>query len=359
MADKRMTKTFLVFAVVSALLFAIPNGATGFQSKRGGFPDEGTSDDGSDADEPMTNATSAGGDFRVYLKDGSKLIGKIDEKPSLLFKAVIGKIGIPLRNLVGIEFNEKADKTKIIFVNGDRLTGRIESDTVKFKADWGEVKLELSSISKIYAKDLPKGFYLKRVSVRSGRTVNYVDQLIYNDGSTRSAARSAPGIPGMPGAFPGGAPASPFGDAPGSGAFGGGGGAGGGGFGGDPFGGGGARGGADPFGGGPGAGAPAPGPVVRPAAPDAGAGDDLPLGAFGGAPSPPKKASPRAKRSKPAKEGALAPRVRIPLPKESVPSSRPPEIDFKELEKSLPDLGDKPSGKKPTRKRPTKSSKKE
>lgn len=160
-----------------------------------------------DDSDPMDRSAAPSAAFRVFLKDGSTLIGEIKDGP-ILFNSTIGKIGLPLSKLVAIEFS---DKTRAVFLNGDKLTGTVENTELGLKAKWGDVQLKVSEIQKVYAKDLPKDF--KIVKARFGGSRSVVEKLVYVPDQTTNLNRTPTFSPTASPRYPSARP-SPFGSVP-------------------------------------------------------------------------------------------------------------------------------------------------
>jgi hypothetical protein len=84
----------------------------------------------------------------VELQGGQKITGVLTEMTELPFRGgAVGEVKIQLSEVAGIKLASADDpSTSIIFKNGDSITGATDLKSVSVDTDWGNAKINGSSI---------------------------------------------------------------------------------------------------------------------------------------------------------------------------------------------------------------------
>lgn len=86
---------------------------------------------------------------RLTLDDGSQLIGEIVGASKFQIKASYGELALPLKDVGRLERDFQEKKVRVTMSNGDRITGEIALESVKFKTDWGEMAIAKDRVETI------------------------------------------------------------------------------------------------------------------------------------------------------------------------------------------------------------------
>jgi len=102
------------------------------------------------------------GKARVTLKDGSFLLGEIVGMERVTIETQYGDFSIPAKQVLCIRWSGAPEKTSVEMRGGDRLTGRLDAATLKLKALWGEVSLDMEHVVRVSwgGPLVPYGAYL-------------------------------------------------------------------------------------------------------------------------------------------------------------------------------------------------------
>ena len=90
----------------------------------------------------------------LELKDGSRLVGELEELESFRVKTEYGELTIPSKAIAGIRLGGYAaggdgHVSSILFGNGDQLSGRLLLDAVTLEAKWGQAKVSPTQMKSI------------------------------------------------------------------------------------------------------------------------------------------------------------------------------------------------------------------
>ena len=130
--------------------------------------------------------------FAMSLKDGSRLVGKPVGMTNVGVTTSFGKTSIPLQQITSITSHAGSTRVKIRFRNGDLLSGAMQSQSIRFKTEYGEIKVPVAAV---ISMQLGSSFTTgngpttpSRVSRRPGRRprVGY--------GSSSSGSAPGPGV---------------------------------------------------------------------------------------------------------------------------------------------------------------------
>ena len=110
---------------------------------------------GGDAAEEAESAKPPKPCHRLSLDDGSLLLGEIVGQPDLTLQAKIGDLTIEFADIARIDpaFPDE-DKFTVTLDNGDRLTGELILEEVKFKTVLGELPLKRDGLYSLEAGEL-------------------------------------------------------------------------------------------------------------------------------------------------------------------------------------------------------------
>jgi len=141
------------------------------------------------------------GRFRLQLKDGSSVVGKLSVEIPLKLKTKFGDVSIPITKIASLTIDENTKSTKVMCRNGDRLTGQLTTDTLQVKTAWAELAIELKYVQTMVGNDLANGYRMIRRAViektpDGAERVHYIEEL---EPVGRRPARTLP-----PGAAAGG-----------------------------------------------------------------------------------------------------------------------------------------------------------
>jgi len=91
--------------------------------------------------------------FTVRLRDGTRMIGVLHDTDSLPVEVLFGVIEIPLAQIRAIVLSEKTQQAKILFKNGDVLTGRPRLARFRLTTSYGRIEVPLDEVVRLAAGD--------------------------------------------------------------------------------------------------------------------------------------------------------------------------------------------------------------
>ncbi|MEX0642733.1 MAG: hypothetical protein WD468_08540 [Pirellulales bacterium] len=104
-----------------------------------------------------TDPPAVAGPFALRLRDGSRLVGTPSETKTLPFHAAFGRIEIPLSLIKSVAFGPDPASTAVGLHNGDRLTGAVGVERLRFQTAYGTVEVPLATVIGLTSRDaVPK-----------------------------------------------------------------------------------------------------------------------------------------------------------------------------------------------------------
>jgi hypothetical protein len=100
-----------------------------------------------------TERAASSTSFALRLRDGSRLVGVPSESKNLSFQATFGRIEIPLSLVKSIAFGPDPAAAAVGFHNGDRLTGAVVDERMRFQTAYGTVDVPMSTVVGLAAAD--------------------------------------------------------------------------------------------------------------------------------------------------------------------------------------------------------------
>jgi len=103
-----------------------------------------------------SSAQDLGGpsDGKIFVKvtRNREIAGAPIGLDTIKFKAEFGEVSIPMAKVAGIKLHVNADDAAVIALkNGDLVTGEIELETISLKTTWGKAHVKLEQIETILA----------------------------------------------------------------------------------------------------------------------------------------------------------------------------------------------------------------
>jgi hypothetical protein len=98
-----------------------------------------------------TSVATASPVFALNLRDGARLVGTPSESKGIVFDVPFGRVEIPLTMIRSVQFSADAKITRIQFHNGDRLTGAVRAETLKFRTPYGQMVVPMSAVEGLAA----------------------------------------------------------------------------------------------------------------------------------------------------------------------------------------------------------------
>jgi hypothetical protein len=95
---------------------------------------------------PVKHEQASCTSFALRLRDGSRLIGVPSETKNLSFQSAFGRIEIPLALVKSVAFGPDPAGTAVGFHNGDRLTGAVVHERLRFQTAQGMVDVPMSTV---------------------------------------------------------------------------------------------------------------------------------------------------------------------------------------------------------------------
>ena len=108
------------------------------------------------------------GKIFVKVTRNRELAGAAIDLDSIKFRAEFGEVTIPMEKIAGIKLHVNADDNAVVALkNGDLVTGTIALDTVSLKTAWGKAHVKLDQIQTIMS-DSTSRFFAETNSGKKG-----------------------------------------------------------------------------------------------------------------------------------------------------------------------------------------------
>ena len=108
------------------------------------------------------------GKIFVKVTRNRELTGAAIDLDSIKFRAEFGEVTIPMEKIAGIKLHVNADDSAVVALkNGDLVTGTIALDTVSLKTAWGKAHVKLDQIQTIMS-DSTSRFFAETNSGKKG-----------------------------------------------------------------------------------------------------------------------------------------------------------------------------------------------
>lgn len=129
------------------------------------------------AAQPPTLTPQAEDDGRVTLQlsDGSSLVGGLVGTETLVMKAIVGEVTIPVDKASQILIAPDGKRAVVNLQNGDRLTGELRLDPVRLKTAWGEVSVNPQHVVAIVRGTSPRMVCRRSVETLPDGTTRHFD----------------------------------------------------------------------------------------------------------------------------------------------------------------------------------------
>ena len=99
--------------------------------------------------------------FAVEFDDGTRLVGTPDLK-AITVESILGTGGAPLSAIASVDFTQDKNEAVLRFMNGDRLTVRLKTDSFRMRTLIGEVTVPLARVTRISAANSSLGPQLRK-----------------------------------------------------------------------------------------------------------------------------------------------------------------------------------------------------
>lgn len=103
-----------------------------------------------------TEEAKPGNLMKMSLRRNLTFEGSPIDLETIKMSTLFGEVTLPLHTILGIHFAQGPnEQTTVVGLNGDALTGDIQLSELKFVSDWGEAKVNVSSlVSIVFRSDL-------------------------------------------------------------------------------------------------------------------------------------------------------------------------------------------------------------
>ena len=88
--------------------------------------------------------------IEVKLRDTTKFMGAAADIEEIKLETVFGEVELPLSTIAGVRFaTDDAERTTVVLLNGDSLTGVVLVEEFKLTTTWGQATVQTHSIQSI------------------------------------------------------------------------------------------------------------------------------------------------------------------------------------------------------------------
>ena len=88
-------------------------------------------------------------DVTLNLRDGSRLVASLPRGTIIQLATQFGTVELPLTLIAVIHFNDQQDDVKVVFQNGDTVSGLYEEHRFEIQTSFGHVTVPRSVITRL------------------------------------------------------------------------------------------------------------------------------------------------------------------------------------------------------------------